>query len=147
MKRTECTEIIIDTIREKSIKYQELADGIGRSLIWTTLALQGQATMDEVEATKISDILGLGTDITRSLQEFPMRGSLEHNPPIDPTQYRFYELIQIYGSTLKAVINEKFGDGIMSAIDFTMDMERVEDPKGDRVKITMEGKFLPFKKW
>ncbi len=147
MKRTECTEIIIQTLSSKGIKYQELADGIQRSLIWTTLALQGQATMDAKEAAVITAMLGLGADIERSLQEIPMRGSLEQSPPVDPTQYRFYELIQIYGSTLKAVINEKFGDGIMSAIDFTMDMEKVENPAGDRVKITMEGKFLPFKKW
>ncbi len=147
MKRTEATELIIKTILEKKITYQQLADAVGKSLIWTTLALHGQATMDAAEATKAAKVLGLGEDIIACLQQFPEnRGSIEM-PPTDPTAYRFHELIQIYGTTLKAVINEKFGDGIMSAIDFTMDIDRVENPNGDRVKITMEGKFLPYKKW
>ena len=147
MKRTEATEIIIKTIIDKKITYQEIAEAVGRSLIWTTLALHGQATMDETEAAKAVEVLGLGPVFATSLQQFPEnRGSIEM-PPTDPTAYRFYELIMIYGTTLKAVINEKFGDGIMSAIDFTMDIDRVENPNGDRIKITMEGKFLPYKKW
>ena len=147
MKRTEATEIIIKTIIDKKITYQEIAEAVGRSLIWTTLALHGQATMDETEAAKAVEVLGLGPVFATSLQQFPEnRGSIEM-PPTDPTAYRFYELIVIYGTTLKAVINEKFGDGIMSAIDFTMDIDRVENPNGDRIKITMEGKFLPYKKW
>ena len=147
MKRTICTEIIEETISQKGIKYQAIADEIGKSLIWTTLALHGQATMDKTEAEKAAAFLGLGEDIAQSLQTFPNRGSLPEMPPTDPTQYRFYELIQVYGSTLKAVINEKFGDGIMSAIDFTMDIEKVENPNGDRIKLTLDGKFLPYKKW
>jgi cyanate lyase len=147
MNRKSCTDIIIETISDKGIKYQTIADEIGKSLIWTTLALHGQATMDKAEADKAAAILGLGEDIAKLLQTFPTRGSLEQMPPTDPTQYRFYELIQVYGTTLKAVINEKFGDGIMSAIDFTMGIERVENPNGDRIKLTMEGKFLPYKKW
>lgn len=147
MKRKDCTEIIEEAISQKGIRYQAIADEIGKSLIWTTLALLGQATMDKVEAEKAAAMLGLGDDVAKSLQTFPTRGSLSEMPPSDPTQYRFYELIQVYGTTLKAVINEKFGDGIMSAIDFTMDIERVENPNGDRIKLTMEGKFLPYKKW
>jgi len=147
MERKAATQLIIQIIKTKNITYQYLADAINRSLVWTTLALHGQATMDQSEAEKIGEILKLDNDVVKSLQDIPLRGSLEQVPPTDPTQYRFYELLQVYGSTLKAVINEKFGDGIMSAIDFTMDIEKVENPNGDRVKITMDGKFLPFKKW
>lgn len=147
MKRTACTELLIETISTKKITYQQLSDAIGRSLVWTTLALHGQAVMENSEAVKITEILGLGEDVVKALQEIPLRGSLEQSSPVDPVIYRFYELIQVYGTTLKAVINEKFGDGIMSAIDFTMDIEKLENPNGDRVKITLDGKFLPFKKW
>src|ERR1700710_1875174 len=118
MKRKDCTEIIEEAISQKGIRYQAIADEIGKSLIWTTLALLGQATMDKAEAEKAAAMLGLGDDVAKALQTFPTRGSLSEMPPSDPTQYRFYELIQVYGTTLKAVINEKFGDGIMSAIDF-----------------------------
>jgi cyanate lyase len=148
MKRTTCTELLIHTINEKEISYQQLADKIGRSLVWTTLALHGQATMEKSEAEKVVGMLGLNDEVSRALQEMPLRGSLDQNPPADPTIYRFYELVQVYGTTLKAIINEKFGDGIMSAIDFTMEIEKLETPNGEkRVKITMDGKFLPFKKW
>jgi len=147
MDRKTATTQIIQILKDKKISYQAAADAIGKSLVWTTLALHGQATMDQEEAEKAGILLGLNEAQVQSLQEIPLRGSLEQVPPTDPTQYRFYELLQVYGSTLKAVINEKFGDGIMSAIDFTMDIDRVENPNGDRVKITMEGKFLPFKKW
>ncbi|WP_145672882.1 cyanase [Chitinophaga polysaccharea] len=147
MNRKQSTALIIQTIKAKKVTYQALADAIGKSLVWTTLALHGQATMDDAEAAKIGEILSLDQEAINLLKEIPLRGSLEQIPPTDPTQYRFYELLIVYGSTLKAVINEKFGDGIMSAIDFTMDIDRVEHQNGDRVKITMEGKFLPFKKY
>lgn len=87
------------------------------------------------------------TDLAPQLTEYPLKGSLEPVIPIDPLIYRFYEIMQVYGMPLKAVIHEKFGDGIMSAIDFTLDVEKEEDPKGDRVKVIMCGKFLPYKKW
>lgn len=147
MERQIATAQILQTLRDKNITYQNVADAIGKSLVWTTLALHGQATMDKTEAEKAGALLALNPEQIKSLQEIPSRGSLEQVPPSDPTQYRFYELILVYGTTLKAIIHEKFGDGIMSAIDFTMDIERVENPNGDRVKIVMEGKFLPFKKW
>jgi len=147
MNRKTATVEIIQILKDQKITYQTIAGTIGKSLVWTTLALHGQAVMAEEEAVKVGRLLGLNNAQVQSLQEIPLRGSLEQVPPTDPTQYRFYELLQVYGSTLKAVINEKFGDGIMSAIDFTMDIDRVENPNGDRVKITMEGKFLPFKKW
>lgn len=147
MNRIACTELLMHTIGNKKITYQQLADAIGRSLVWTTLALHGQATMEKPEADKVAELLGLGDEVSGALQEAPLRGSLEQSPPTDLTIYRFYELVQVYGTTLKAIINEKFGDGIMSAIDFTMGIEKIEDPKGDRVRITMDGKFLPIKKW
>ncbi|MEO3406410.1 cyanase [Mucilaginibacter sp. CAU 1740] len=147
MNRTTATEIIIRQIKNKQVKYQQLADAIGRSLVWTTLALHGQAVMEKHEAEKAGELLELDAKLVTSLQEIPDRGSLPQMPPTDPTHYRFYELLQVYGTTLKAIINEQFGDGIMSAIDFTMDISKVENPAGDRVKVVMEGKFLPFKKW
>ena len=147
MNRKTATVEIIQILKDQKITYQTIAGTSGKSLVWTTLALHGQGVMAEEEAVKVGRLVGLNNAQVQSLQEIPLRGSLEQVPPTDPTQYRFYELLQVYGSTLKAVINEKFGDGIMSAIDFTMDIDRVENPNGDRVKITMEGKFLPFKKW
>jgi len=147
MTRTDCTRLILETISQKKITYLEISEKVGRHIVWTTLALHGQASMDADEAAKTAEILELGKDVELALQEYPERGSLPTMPPTDPTFYRFYELIMVYGTTLKALINEKFGDGIMSAIDFTMDIDRVENPAGDRVKITMEGKFLPYKKW
>lgn len=147
MTRNECTSLILEAISTKNITYQEISEKVGRHVVWTTLALHGQASMDAEEASKAVEVLGLGKDVEAALQTFPERGSLPIMPPTDPTYYRFYELVMVYGTTLKALINEKFGDGIMSAIDFTMDIDRVENPNGDRVKITMEGKFLPYKKW
>ncbi len=147
MNRDECTEAVLAAKQAKGLTWQEIADAVGRHVVWTTAALLGQATMHESEATRAAELLGLGSDVAESLRQFPCKGSLVVNPPTDPLIYRFYEIVQVYGTTLKAVIQEQFGDGIMSAIDFTMDVQRVPDPKGDRVRVTMEGKFLPYKKW
>jgi cyanate lyase len=107
--------------------------------------------MSAEEAESAVKILGFvegeAQDILSALQEFPMRGALDSAVPVDPTIYRFYELIQVYGPTIKALIHEEFGDGIMSAIDFDMEIKRKEDPKGDRVVVTLNGKFLPYKKF
>jgi len=147
MNRDECTEAVLAAKQAKGLTWQQIADTVGRHVVWTTAALLGQATMHESEATRAAELLGLGLDVAESLRQFPCKGSLAVNPPTDPLIYRFYEIVQVYGTTLKAVIHEQFGDGIMSAIDFTMDVQRVPDPKGDRVRVTMEGKFLPYKKW
>jgi cyanate lyase len=148
MKRTEATEAILEAKQAKGLTYQAIADAVGRDIVWTTAALHGQMQMTEDEASKATRLLGLGPDVAAALQQFPMKGSLPPgDPPTDPLIYRFYEIVQVYGTTLKAVIHEKFGDGIMSAIDFTMHIEKVPDPKGDRVKVTLDGKFLPYKKW
>ena len=92
-------------------------------------------------------MLGLEADVVAALQEIPSKGSLDRTVPVDPLIYRFHEITQVYGTTLKAIIHEMFGDGIMSAIDFELDVQKKEDPKGDRVVVTMNGKFLPYKKW
>jgi cyanate lyase len=114
--------------------------------VWIAAVFYRQASASPEEATKIVAALGLGTEIVASLTEYPVKG-LGPVVPTDPLIYRFYEIMQVYGMPLKSVIHEKFGDGIMSAIDFTLDVDKEEDPKGDRVKITMSGKFLPYKKW
>ncbi len=106
-----------------------------------------QATASVDEADKIVSALGLDSETAAILCEPPLKGSLEAGVPVDPLIYRFYEIMQVYGMPLKAVIQEKFGDGIMSAIDFTLDVEKEADPKGDRVKLIMSGKFLAYKKW
>jgi cyanate lyase len=103
--------------------------------------------MSKEEAARATEILGLGPDVAGALQEIPTKGSLDSKVPVDPLIYRFHEITQVYGTTLKAIIHEMFGDGIMSAIDFELDVQRKEDPKGDRVVVTMNGKFLPYKKW
>jgi cyanate lyase len=147
LTRDECTIAIRTAKLARGISWQQIADAIGRHVIWTTAALLGQATMDYAEAAKAAELLGRGPDVVHALQQCPTKGSLDAVVPTDPLIYRFYEIVHVYGTTLKEVIHEQFGDGIMSAIDFTMDIERVPDPKGDRVRVTMEGKFLPYKKW
>ena len=106
-----------------------------------------QATADETEAKQILEVLDLPLELAEELTTPPVKGSLDPVIPTDPLIYRFYEIMQVYGMPLKDVIQEKFGDGIMSAIDFTLDVEKIEDPKGDRVQVVMCGKFLPYKKW
>jgi cyanate lyase len=103
--------------------------------------------MSAEEANAVADLLDLASEVTASLQEIPLKGSLDQAVPVDPLIYRFHEITQVYGTTLKALIHEMFGDGIMSAIDFELDIQRKEDPKGDRVIVTMNGKFLPYRKW
>ncbi len=147
MTRTEATELILAAKEKKGLSFQAIAQSVGRHPVWVTAALFGQAAMSAEEARKAVDVLGLTAETASALQEIPMRGSLGQAVPVDPTLYRFYEMIQVYGTTMKALIHEMFGDGIMSAIDFEMDIKRVESPKGDRVVITLDGKFLPYKKW
>jgi cyanate lyase len=149
--REECTEVVLGAKRQKGVTFQELAEGVGRHIVWTTAAIMGQATMDDTEARALTGMLDLEPDleaeVASALQQIPMKGSLDADVPVDPLIYRLHEITQVYGTTIKAVIHEKFGDGIMSAIDFEIDIERVADPKGDRVKLTYNGKFLPYRKW
>jgi cyanate lyase len=147
MKREEATRKILEAKQKIGITFETIAQQVGRHPVWTTAALLGQAQMNAEEAEKVVALLELEPEVATALQAFPMKGSLEQAVPVDPLIYRFHEITQVYGTTLKALIHEMFGDGIMSAIDFEMDIERVPDPKGDRVKITYNGKFLPYRKW
>jgi cyanate lyase len=147
MNRQEATQAILEAKRSKSVSFEEIARAVGRHKVWTTAALFGQATMTREESERAVECLGLGADVAQALQEIPLKGSLDEPVPVDPLLYRFHEITQVYGTTIKALIHEMFGDGIMSAIDFTMEIERVSDPHGDRVKVTYNGKFLPYRKW
>jgi cyanate lyase len=148
MTREELTEKIRATKRATKLTWKQIAAQISdKSPIVATAALLGQMCLTEDEARKAAAFLGLSDDERALLEEVPYRGSLRELPPTDPLIYRFYELVQVYGTTWKALIEEEFGDGIMSAIDFDMSMERLPDPKGDRVKIVMSGKFLPYKRY
>lgn len=147
MTRNEVTELIILQKTLKKLTWPELAESIGMSKEWTTAALLGQMTLTEGQAEKIASMLELPEEAVVQLQVVPYKGSLPTAVPTDPLIYRFYELVNVYGSTFKALIHEEFGDGIMSAIDFSMDLKREADPKGDRVNIVMSGKFLPYKSY
>jgi cyanate lyase len=147
MDRKQCTELILEAKDQGSLTFADLAAKVGRSEVWTTAAIFGQAQMDADEAGALVECLGLGADVAAALQDHPMKGSLDGPVPVDPLVYRFHEITQVYATTIKALIHEKFGEGIMSAIDFELDLERVEDPKGDRVKVTYNGKFLAYRKW
>jgi len=145
--RTELNERIVEAKRDKGLSFKALAEAVGRSEVWTTAALLGQMSMGDAEAHAAATALGLDKEAEMLLQECPTKGSLDPSVPIDPLLYRFYEILQVYGTTIKALIHEKCGDGIMSAIDYEMSIERVPDPKGDRIKVTMNGKFLPYRVW
>ena len=148
MTRDELTAKIRALKRAKGRTWADLATEISSgSPIVTTAALLGQMRLTHEEAAKAAAALDLDEGEEALLAEIPYRGALPPGPPTDPLIYRFYELVQVYGTTWKALIEEEFGDGIMSAIDFDMTMERVPDPKGDRVKMTMTGKFLPYRRY
>ena len=146
MKRSDLTEKILDIKREKEWKWKYICDQIGgMSPMLITGALLGQMKLTKQQAATAGELFGLSKAETAMLNEVPTRGENTPMPPTDPLIYRFYELVLVNGPAWKALIEEEFGDGIMSAIDFDLQMERLPNPKGDRVKITMSGKFLPFK--
>lgn len=145
MSRAEVTELVVTRKLEKKLTWTAIAEAVGQSKEWTTAALLGQMTLTEEQALAAARVLDLPEAAVVQLQVVPYKGSLPTSVPTDPLIYRFYELISVYGTTFKALINEEFGDGIMSAIDFKMDLSREADPKGDRVQIVMSGKFLPYK--
>jgi len=126
------------------LTWAQLAEAVGRPTPWTVSALLGQQPMSPAEAAAAVQALDLGEDVAAALRAQPTRGALEAAIPADPTIYRFYEVIQVYGPTIKELIHEEFGDGIMSAINFRFDVSRVPDPAGDRVVVTLDGKFLPY---
>jgi cyanate lyase len=145
MNRHEVTELIVAAKLSKNLKWADLADKIGLSKEWTTAALLGQMTLTKAQADIIGQALDLPAEAIAQLQVVPYKGSLPTAVPTDPLLYRFYELINVYGTSIKSLIHEEFGDGIMSAIDFSMDIQREANPNGDRVKIVLNGKFLPYK--
>jgi len=148
MTREQVTERIVAQKVALGLTWKSIASALGDSSeILYTAALLGQMTLTAEEAAKAAELLGLSAEEAKLLTLSPYRGSLPSVPPTDPLIYRFYELVQVYGTTWKELIQEEFGDGIMSAIDFNMSIEREPDPKGDRVKIAMSGKFLPYKRY
>ncbi|GAB2181095.1 cyanase [Denitratisoma sp. agr-D3] len=145
MNRMDVTELIVAAKIKKGLKWADVAKQIGLSKEWVTAGCLGQMTFDAAQAKTLGQIFGLPEEAVALLQVVPYKGSLPTAVPTDPLIYRFYELISVYGTTFKELIHEEFGDGIMSAIDFKMDMQREPNPAGDRVSITMSGKFLPYK--
>ncbi|HEY1261112.1 MAG TPA: cyanase [Stellaceae bacterium] len=148
MTRQELTAKILETKRSKGLSWETIVAEIGGgSAVYLTAALLGQMKLRPEQAERAAKLFGLDREETLLLQEIPYRGSLPSLPPTDPVIYRFFEVLQVYGTTLKQLIQEEFGDGIMSAIDFEMAVERQPDPKGDRVKLTLSGKFLPYREY
>ena len=147
MSRIEVTEKIFAAKVSKGLKWADVAKQVGLSKEWVTSACLGQMTFSKAQAATIAEIFGLSEEDAKWLMVTPYKGSLPTAVPTDPLIYRFYEMVNVYGATFKALIHEEFGDGIMSAIDFKMDLQREADPAGDRVRIVMSGKFLPYKQY
>ena len=145
MKREDVTDLIVFRKMKAGIKWPEIAKKVGQSKEWTTAACLGQMQMTKKQAEAVGKLFDLPEEAVLLLQQVPYKGSLPTAVPTDPLIYRFYELVNVYGTTFKALINEEYGDGIMSAIDFDMDMSRLPHEKGDRVKIVMSGKYLQYK--
>jgi cyanate lyase len=145
VNRTQVTELVVMARLRKGLTWAAVAKAIGQSKEWTTAALLGQMQLTKQQAQTAGELLGLPPDAVLLLQQVPYKGSLPTPVPTDPLIYRFYELVSVYGTTFKELIHEEFGDGIMSAIDFKMDLTREPDPKGDRVQIVMSGKYLAYK--
>jgi len=145
MDRPELTERILQAKRRKGVSFAALAEEVGADRVWLTAALLGQHPLTEEQARKVRSALDLPEEAAAPLQEVPTCGSFTTLPPTDPTIYRLYEVLQVYGPAIKALIHEDFGDGIMSAISFNLAVGREESADGPRVQITLNGKFLPYK--
>ena len=147
MNRNDVTEKIIATKVSQGLTWEQVAREVGQSKEWTTALCLGQMTANAEQARVLGGIFGLSEEEQKWLKVVPYKGSLPTPVPTDPLIYRWYEIVSVYGTTIKELIHEEFGDGIMSAIDFKMDLQREPDPKGDRVNIVMSGKFLPYKSY
>lgn len=143
--RLEVTEKIIATKVSKGLTWEKVAKEVGLSKEWVTAACLGQMTLNDEQANKVGGLFNLNENEIKWLKVVPYKGSLSTAVPSDPLIYRLYEVISVYGLTIKELIHEEFGDGIMSAIDFSMDIQRENNPAGDRVNILLSGKFLPYK--
>lgn len=147
MTKTEMTEAILAAKKAGKATWTDIAKAAGVSEVYCTSACLGENALDLPVAEKVAGLLKVSPEVAEALTEFACKGEASPTIPKEPLQYRLQEIIYVYGRTMKELIEEKFGAGIMSAIDFTLDIEKVPDAKGDRVKITMNGKFLPYKKW
>lgn len=145
--RSQVTQMIVSTKVRKNLRWRDIAESIGMSKEWTTAGCLGQMAFDKAQAETLGKLFELPDEAIAWLQIVPYKGSLPTAVPTDPLIYRWYELVNVYGSTIKELIHEEFGDGIMSAIDFSMDIQRQPDPKGDRVNVVLSGKFLPYKSY
>ncbi|MCC5662239.1 cyanase [Nostoc sp. XA010] len=146
MSIPEITQKLLTAKEKKGLTFAELAEVLQCNEVWIASVIYRQASASPEEAKLLVDTLELDIDDAKELSKYPIKGS-DTVVPTDPFIYRFYEIMQVYGLPLKDIVQEKFGDGIMSAIDFTLNVDKEEDPKGERVKIVMSGKFLPYKKW
>ena len=145
MDRLTVTEKILSAKVKHHMKWADIAPKLGASKEWTTAACLGQMTFTKTQAEVAQQLFELSDEEAAWLQIVPYKGSLATSVPTDPLIYRWYEIVSVYGTTIKELIHEEFGDGIMSAIDFSMDIQREADPKGDRVNVVLSGKFLPYK--
>ncbi len=145
MNRNDVTEKIITAKVSQGITWESVAQKVGQSKEWTTALCLGQMTATREQAATLGEIFGLDAEEQKWLQVVPYKGSLPTAVPTDPLIYRWYEIVSVYGTTIKELIHEEFGDGIMSAIDYKMDLQRQPDPNGDRVNVVLSGKFLPYK--
>jgi len=146
MKKIDMSEEILAAKKSANISWEELSQKVGLSSVFLTSACLGMNSLKKEYADKLCEVLGLNAEVSKALEEYPSK-NWDKSVPNDPLIYRFYEVVGVYGDTIKELIGEKFGDGIMSAIDFSMDIEKEENRDGDRVVITMNGKFLPYKSW
>ena len=144
LTRHEITEQIVIARLQKGLTWQQLADAIDKPVVWTTAALLGQQPIPAELGKVLVEMLGIDQSAVPVLAAVPMRGGLPTAVPTDPTIYRFYEVLQVYGGAIKELIHEQFGDGIMSAINFSVDIQKKPHPAGDRVVVTLDGKFLPY---
>jgi cyanate lyase len=146
MNKEEMKEVILAAKKEKGLSWSAIAEAIALSPEYTCSACLGMNHLEKAEADKVAELLGMGAELSSALQDFPHK-SWDKLVPTDPVIYRWYEIVGVYGETIKELIHEKFGDGIMSAIDFSMNIDKEENPAGDRVVVTLNGKFLPYKSW
>lgn len=146
MNKETMTDMIVAAKASKKLTWEQMGEALNVSPVWLASACLGMNSVTEDKAAEIAEYLGLDEEVAAALVAFPTK-IWDQAVPTDPLIYRLYEIVGVYGETLKEVIQEKFGDGIMSAIDFSMDVDKEENPKGDRVVLTMNGKFLPYKSW
>lgn len=146
MNKIEMTESIMTAKSGSGLGWEEIAEKVGLAPVFLTSACLGMNSLKAEHADKVCEALGLPSEVSEALQQFPHK-SWDKVIPTDPVIYRWYEIVGVYGETIKELIHEKFGDGIMSAIDFSMHIDKEENPAGDRVNVTMSGKFLPYKSW